>query len=221
MLKADLHIHTKEDPLHKGEISYSAKELIDHAAKLGYEILSITNHDKVTFSKKLASHAKKKGILLMPGIERTIKGKHVLIYNITQKQADKIKEFSDLKRLKNKLVIAAHPYFVLPCSLGKRLKENIELFDAIEYSSFCTAIINFNKKAMKVAKKHGKPIIGNSDAHYLTQFGNTYSLINAKKDKRSVIEAIKKGKIKLQTSPVSHYHFLKTAIKVLNPTRNL
>ena len=77
MLKADLHIHTKEDPVHHKDIKYTAKQLIDHAANQGYEVIAITCHNKVYYNKKIKEYAKKKGILLIPGIEKTIKRKHV------------------------------------------------------------------------------------------------------------------------------------------------
>ena len=98
-------------------------ELIDKAASFGYEVIAITNHDTVTFSKALADYALNKGVLLIPGIERKIKGKHVLIYDITQEEADSIKDFSDLRKIK-KLKIAAHPYFFIS-SLGKSFVKKI------------------------------------------------------------------------------------------------
>lgn len=224
MLKADLHIHTREDPYDSYRIKYSPKELIDYAASLGYKVLSITNHDMVCYNKELAHYAKGKGILLIPGIEKTIKRKHVLIYNITQEQADKVKGFEDLQEVRNKggVVVAAHPYFFIPCSLGKELIENIDVFDAVEYSSFCTVLVNFNKKAVKIAERYKKPIIGNSDTHNLLTLGYTYSLIDSKQDVDSVLDAIKKNRIELKTSYASHFCFLKTALTLsIAPFRRL
>jgi len=65
-LKTDLHIHTAEDP--RDNISYSARDMIDRAGELGFDVLSITNHNVVTYDEDLAAYAKKKGILLIPGI---------------------------------------------------------------------------------------------------------------------------------------------------------
>lgn len=67
MLKTDLHLHTKEDPFDKDHITYSAKALIAHAAELNFDVISITNHNRVTYSKKLKDYAGSKGILLIPG----------------------------------------------------------------------------------------------------------------------------------------------------------
>jgi len=78
-LKADLHLHTREaEPF----IAFDAYGLIDRAAREGFQVLSITNHDTLTFSDRLAAYARARGILLIPGAEATIEGRHVLLYNI-------------------------------------------------------------------------------------------------------------------------------------------
>lgn len=216
MLKADLHIHVQGDPRH--HIKYTAQQLIDRAAKLGFEVLAITNHDQVFYSKTLADYAQAKGILLIPGIEKTIKGNEVLIYNITQQEADEIKNFHDLRLLKNEkdiLVVAPHPYFFLPDCLGKNLKRYIHIFDGIEYSHFYNGLINRNKKAVKMAKKYNKAIIGTSDAHNWFQFNKTYTLIDAEKKTDLVIKALKERKCQLRTKPLSWFNFMKVPLKVL------
>ena len=80
-LKADFHMHTKDDPQDYKFVRHSAEELIDHAASLKFQVLSITNHDKITYSPYLREYAAHRGILLLPGAEATIEGKHVLIIN--------------------------------------------------------------------------------------------------------------------------------------------
>ena len=68
-LKADLHLHTRERDRF---IAYDARDLIDRAARSGFQVLSITNHDAVTFSADLEGYAWWSGILLFPGVEMTI-----------------------------------------------------------------------------------------------------------------------------------------------------
>ena len=70
MLKVDLHIHTSDDPIDR--IPYSTCTLIDHAAALGYDALAITLHDRQLDVRPLAARAAERGIVLIPGIERTI-----------------------------------------------------------------------------------------------------------------------------------------------------
>ena len=217
MLKADLHIHTHEDPNDGYKIKYSAKEFITVASKMGYDIIAITNHDAVYYNDEIAEFARRKGILLIPAIERTVEGKHVLIYNITKEEAEKIKTFEDLRKFKNKdnLIIAAHPYFLIS-SLGKKFLENIDIFDAVEYSFFFTRIINFNRKAVKIAKKYGKPVVGTSDLHNMKYFGFNYTLIDSQKHIPFIIKAIKKNKIELKVKHLSPFYFIRAGFGVFS-----
>src|SRR5712692_2307780 len=77
VLKTDLLLHTSEG---KSFIRYDARSLIDRAAREGYHVLSITNHDLVTVRQDLQAYASERRILLIPGVEATIEGKHVLLY---------------------------------------------------------------------------------------------------------------------------------------------
>lgn len=217
MLKADLHLHTSEDITHP-EIRYSAKELIEFAAKLGFNVISITNHYRVTYSNSLRKFAEKKGILLIPGAELRIKGKDVLAYNISKNDAKKVRTFEDLKKLKKKkniLVIAPHPFYVFS-SLGKELAKNIGIFDAIEYSHFYLKGLNImNRKAARFAHMHKKPLVGTSDAHHLWRMNFTYTLIDSDKNINSIINSIKKNKIRLVSRPLSLIAYLKVILWAL------
>ena len=216
MLKADLHLHVQGDPRH--HIKHTAQQLIDHAAKLNFKALSITNHDQLFYNQTLADYANSKGILLIPGIEKTIQGNEILIYNVTQEDVNKIKTLKDLEKIKfkkNIFTIAPHPFYLLPDCLGKNLQKYIHLFDAIEYCHFYHKLINRNKKAVKIAKKYNKPIVGTSDAHHLFQFNRTYTLINSKKDLSSVFNAIKNNQCQVVTQPLSLTKFIRVPLTTL------
>ncbi len=213
MLKSDFHIHTGEDPFDR--IKYSSKELINHAAKLGFEVLAITNHHKIHYSKKLADYAMKKGILLIPGVETHVAGKEVLLLNV--RKPGTVNNFSDLAELRkeNVVIIAPHPFYPTDSCLGKDLVRNIKYFDGIEYSHFYLKNFNiFNKKAVKIAKQHNKTMIGTSDTHSFYQFGKTYSLVDSNKDIDSVLEAIRKGKVEIKTKRLSYLALSKVSISL-------
>lgn len=201
-LKCDLHLHTKEDPRH--QLSYTAKELIDAAAGHGYDVLSITNHNIVTYNSDLAAYAEERGILLIPGVEATVMGKHVLIYGV-----DKMDEkwdsltFFDLKRLKaaGAFIVAPHPFYPNYNCLGNLVERFSTLFDAVEYSHLYTRKVNFNLKAQEFAKKHQIPILGLSDTHSLKQLNYTYTLLDADKDMNSIFQSIKEDKVTIVTRP--------------------
>ena len=201
-LKADLHLHTS-DCKKESTITYNAFQLIDRAAEKGFDVLSITNHDTITFSRRLEDYAEQKGILLLPGVELTINRKHVLAYNLSCR-IDKICGFNDLKRLKNPktLFIAPHPFFPSPASLGRDFIKWIDIFDAVELSHFYTRKFNFNKKALEAAERNNLPVVGSSDCHVPRQLGTTYSLIHAEKDRDSIIKAIKRGNVMPITKPL-------------------
>lgn len=201
-LKCDFHLHSKEDPRH--QLSYSAKELIDAAADSGYDVISITNHNTVTYNEDLVQYASDKGVLLIPGVEATVAGKHVLIYGVDgfEEKWDKL-TFFDLKRLKARgaFVVAPHPFYPNYNCLGGFLKRFSGLFDAVEYSHLYTKKVNFNLKAQKFAKSQGIPILGLSDAHSLKQLDFTYTLIDAEKDQESIFQAIKNKRTTIVTRP--------------------
>src|SRR4030066_973886 len=124
-LKADLHLHTAEDPLDR--VRYTAKELISRAADKGFDVISITNHHQMTFNQDLLSYAQKRGILLIPGIEMTIRRRHVLVLNPPPHK--KCSEFPSLSKLRRPetLIIAPHPYFPGTYSLNGYLLGHIGL----------------------------------------------------------------------------------------------
>ncbi|MFV1952001.1 MAG: PHP-associated domain-containing protein [Nitrospinota bacterium] len=214
-LKADLHIHTREDP--KERITYNAEELISLASDKGFDVISITNHNIITFNDHLRDYAEKKGILLIPGMEASIKGRHVLLINWDD-NGKEIKTFDEIRRYKNckNLVIAPHPYYPGAVSLKSRLVKHIDIFDAVEYSHFYLKWINFNSKGMRKAAEKGLPLIGTSDAHAPWQLETTYTFIHAeKKTVESVVDAVKAQKVEIITIPLKLRQTSKFCLRAL------
>ncbi len=200
-LRADLHVHTREA---EPSIAYSARDLIVRAARAGYRVLSITNHDTITYSDDLASFARDHDVLLIPGVEATVEGRHVLVYN-ADVEADKLRTFADLRRYRTPewLVAAPHPLFPASYCLRERLWQQIDLFDAIEFSHFYTPRIDFNRPAVKLAAAVGLPLLGTSDSHLDEQFGTTFSLIEADLSVESVLAAVKHGRLSIVSRPLT------------------
>jgi hypothetical protein len=199
-LKADLHLHTAEDPLDR--IRYTAKELISKAADEHFDVISITNHHRVTFNHDLLSYARERGILLIPGVEMTIHRRHVLVLNPPPHRI--CSDFLSLSKLcrQETLIVAPHPYFPGTYSLNGYLLKHLDLFDALEYCHFYSSMINFNQRALEVCQTFGFPLIGNSDAHFLSQLGTTYSLIDAEKNLDSIFAAIRGNRVEVVTRPL-------------------
>ena len=202
MLKVDFHTHTADDPL--DHIPYTTRELIDRAATLGYDALAITLHDKQLDLRPHLGYARERGVVLIPGMERTVEGRHVLLLNF-DRAAEGVQTFDDVRRLKERcggLVIAPHPFFPGPSLFGK-LEEHADLFDAVECNAMFTASINFNRFAERWARRHGKPLVGNGDVHRFEQFGSTYSLVDAEPNASAICAAVAAGRVTAVTNPLS------------------
>ncbi len=208
MLKLDFHMHSNEDPLDWPIITHNSFQLVDEAARLGYEVISLTLHETLHYPKALQNYAQKKNILLIPGMEATIEGKHVLVIN--PPLGTKIPyTFDELEKIRHEgaLTIAAHPFYPLETCLGPKLREHINVFDAIEHCHFYNRFINRNKKAIEIAEEYNKPLVANSDMHHFYQYNTNYTLVDAEKETDDILEAIRKNKLRLVTRPLNVYEF--------------
>jgi predicted metal-dependent phosphoesterase TrpH len=203
MLKVELHAHTADDPVDR--IPHTGVELIDRAAALGYGALAITLHERQLDLRRLAPYAAERGIILIPGVERTVQGRHVLLLNFKD-GAEQVRRFDDLARLKQRgrgLVIAPHPFFPTTSCLWGLLDRHRDLFDAVEYNAMFTSSVNFNRAAQRWAARHGKPLVGNGDIHRLHQLGTTYSLVDAIPDADAICAAIADGRVEVERTSLS------------------
>jgi predicted metal-dependent phosphoesterase TrpH len=203
MLKVELHTHTADDPVDR--IPHTTLELIDRAASLGYDALAITLHDRQLDLDRFTPYAAERGIVLIPGVERTIEGRHVLLLNFAT-GADQVRTFRDLERLKARqpgLVVAPHPFFPGTVCLSRELERHAHLFDAVECNAMYARGANFNRRAQRWARRHGKPLVGNCDVHRLWQLGPTYSLVDAPPDADAICAAIAAGRVRVESRPLS------------------
>jgi len=179
-IKVDLHIHTLDDP--KDAIDYSAHQLLERARALGFGVLAITLHDKVFDRAEVFADAAAMGILLLPAAEARLSGADAVLLNVTSEEVARLRDFDDLRELRERrgetiFSFAPHPFYVLGASIGERLIEEIDCFDAIELCHFHASWLNPNRRAEAVAKKYGKPLLATSDAHRLNAFGSHYTSI--------------------------------------------
>ncbi len=205
-LKAELHAHCNLDPIDYRGCAYSAEELIRAAARLGYQILAITCHNLDVWTRELSAYAASLGIVLIPGMEVTVEGqRHTLVYNFKSgaETLDSLDKIRNLSRT-DTLVVAPHPYFPSTKCLGRLLDRNIEIFDAIEISGFHAPAIDFNRRARRIATACNKPLIGNGDVHHLWQLGPTYTWIQAEPNLDAIIQAIKQGKTRVESTALSY-----------------
>lgn len=212
-LKIDFHTHTADDP--EDYIDYSSEALIDRAAALGFDAVAITNHGLVTTGRNgLAEYAASKNVLLIPGVELSLSNRHVVLLNPPFDGRPAIDRIEDLPsvRTDSTLVIAPHPFYPGLKCLRSKLVKHIDSFDAVEFSFFYSRLINPNKRAVRVAGRAGKPLVGSSDCHNIWQIGRTYSLVDADKNIASIIAAVKAGKVEVGTTPLSMGEMMRVAV---------
>jgi len=203
MLKVELHTHTSDDPVDC--IPHTIAGLIDRASELGYQALAITLHERQMDVAPFRSYAADRGVVLIPGIERSIEGRHVLLLNF-RKGTEEVETFEDLARLRQRepgLVVAPHPYFPARTCLHGYLDRYASLFDAVERNAMFTASLDFNVRAERWAARHGKPVVGNCDVHRLRQLGPTYSLVDAAWDPDAICASIAAGRVRVESRPLT------------------
>lgn len=204
MLKVDLHLHTADDPCDR--IPYTTDDAIDRAAELGFAAIAITLHDRQLDLRPFTAHAQERGILLIPGVERTISSRHVLLVNFPD-SAERVRNFDDVAALKDRyrdgLVIAPHPFFPLSNCLRELAVEHEELFDAVEFNGCYTRHVNFNRRAVRWARSCGRPLVGNSDAHRIQLLGRTYSSVDAEPEPAAICAALRAGRVEVRSQPLS------------------
>ena len=204
MLKVELHTHTDDDP--EDYIPYTVERLVDRAAELGYDAIAITLHNRQLDVEPYREYARSRDIVLIPGVERSICGRHTLLINFPPEAAEAVSTFDDLATLRTRsdgLVIAPHPYFLVPSCLRQELDRHPDLFDAVELHALYSRYVNFNTRAVAWARAHGKPLVGNGDVHRLGQLDTTWSLVDAEPDPDAICAAIKAGRVDVRTEPIS------------------
>lgn len=211
-IKVDLHIHTLDDP--KDVIDYSAHQLLERAKQLGFGVLAITLHDAVFDRPEVFADAARMGILLLSAAEVRLEGADVILLNVSASEVAALKNFEDVRKLRARrgssmFTIAPHPFYVLGGSIGARLFDEIDCFDAIELCHFHKGPFNPNWRAVRVARKYGKPMIATSDAHRLHAFGRHYTSIPRPRDLtiENVFAALRSGPVHLTSPPASFGDF--------------
>ncbi|HEX4668159.1 MAG TPA: PHP-associated domain-containing protein [Chthoniobacterales bacterium] len=211
-IKLDLHIHTLDDP--KDHLDYTAHQLLERARALGFGALAITLHDKVFDRPEVFADAAAMGILLIQAAEMRLEGADVVLLNVQPNDVENLDTFDDLRQLRARrgdslFSFAPHPFFVLGASIGGRLLQEIDCFDAVEICHFHKGWFDLNRRARAVAAAHGKPLLATSDAHRLQAFGAHYTTIPRPPQftVEAVLRALRQGPSRL-TSPPSTWRDL-------------
>lgn len=166
------------------------KELIFYAKKRGLDGVAITDHDRIDGALKMA---KKKDILIIPGIEvSSIKG-HVMGLNLYESIPKKLSASETVDKIHELggVAVACHPITFFRESLGRHTNSK---FDAVEVINASAIPFKYSVKGgKKLALLLQKPQIGGSDAHYAPEIGCAFTIVEAEADIEEIFKALKKG----------------------------
>ncbi|MBD3263306.1 PHP domain-containing protein [Candidatus Woesearchaeota archaeon] len=207
MLKLDLHVHTK----YSNDGFEEIVDLIKKAKKIGLDGFAITDHDTVAGLKEAKKLADKENFLIIPGIEIASKDGDIVALGINKKIPKNLSAKKTINKIHEMggIAIAAHPFGMLYHRNSVGILASELPFDAVE------AINSRCYSANNIAQKIDKTKIAGSDAHIKEELGRAYTLVNAKPNIKSILNAIKAGKTKpigksIRFTNVLQYAYIRT-----------
>lgn len=169
---ADLHLHT-----HHSDGQDSPADVLEWAARIGLDVIAITDHDAIEGALVAAELAggRRDGPQVIVGEEVSTRDGHVLALFIQELVPPDLSAAETVAAIHEQggIAIAAHPYWRTAnvdyrgrtYGVGDRIAELD--FDAVEVinGGFTPSMIGANRRAGWVAEALGRTQVGGSDAH--------------------------------------------------------
>ena len=92
--KLDLHVHTPKSICYSDK-SVTPEQIVDASITTGLEVIAITDHNTVEAIDDIRQIAKKKNLIVFPGIELSAKGGHVIAIFELDTPVEKLEGFLD------------------------------------------------------------------------------------------------------------------------------
>ena len=204
-LKLDLHLHS----IHSGEAFGTIEEIVLRAKSVGLDGFALTDHNSIAGNKEARRIAKKHGLIFIPACEIKSREGDIIALGIKKEIPEGLSAEETIARIHTQgaLAVAAHPFaiFLHPrCGVGKRVYDleldAIEVFNARTYRGNGNALQAANK--LKLAKTAG------SDAHTLEEIGNAYTVVDCRKNVKSVLGEIKAGRTEIFGKKAKRRHII-------------
>ncbi|MFZ2658166.1 MAG: PHP domain-containing protein [Victivallales bacterium] len=187
MIRLDMQVHS-----YHSYDSFSSPEAIAEAAREnGLDGFSITDHNvfRVDYARLRQKYP---GLIMIPGMEIGTELGDILLYFITKEiRTRKAEEAIDLAHEQGGIAVLAHPYhrrhYDYPEVILKKL-------DGIETRN--SHNIENSKSADELGRKCGKCVTGGSDAHFLFEIGNGFTLVDFDKSNTMDMQELKSAFLK-------------------------
>jgi len=200
----ELHAHSYHS--HRNKIKYdgiaSPCEMIKAAAAKKIDAIALTDHNSGLGWKEAKKTAKQQDIEFIPGEEIDTSDGHVLALNISDviMPGMSVEETVDKIHAQGGIAVASHPFDIkFDGTREKSLAcDALEAFNCINSERFA------NKRCMRFARLHNKPVTAGSDAHAPFMIGRGLTVVRADSLERALRE-IKNGRTELIASyqPIS------------------
>jgi predicted metal-dependent phosphoesterase TrpH len=163
-MKGDFHIHSHYSPDSLSDV----RTILKVSKKLGFDAISVTDHESLRGSLEAKGMAKEFGIEVVLGMEiNTDKGDILALYIGEEVKETIWDEVIDAVHSQGGITVIPHPF------RGHRdVRAISERVDLIEVHNG-RGSVEENKNSLEMALELKKPILAGSDAHFWTEIGNS------------------------------------------------
>lgn len=192
-MRLDLHIHSRYSP----DSKLDPVDIVRVARSRGLDGIAITDHNATEGAAKAWDYAKGVGVTVIRGTEVSTNRGHVLAYGITKQIPRDLSPGETVDRIlaQGGVPVAAHPYRFWS-GLGE--EETIAAtFAAYEVRNART-LRGGNAKAAALAATRGVAGTGGSDAHFLGEVGQAFTVVADASSEVEALEALHRGTVRAE-----------------------
>ncbi|TET20360.1 PHP domain-containing protein [Candidatus Bathyarchaeota archaeon] len=185
-LKIDLHVHTR----YSYDSTITLDEIVAYSQKRGLDGVAITDHDVVEGALKLVQKVKE--LVVIPGVEVTTSRGHVLALNITRPIPTELSPLETIQMIHEAggIAVAAHPT-VFYKGLRGQINSNFDAVEVVNASAFPFFLSTYLSR--KLALRLDLPQTAGSDAHYASEIGFAYTVVDTDPEVDEIVHAIRNG----------------------------
>lgn len=211
----DLHSHT----LYSKDSLSDPFELVKTAKKIGLQGLAITDHNTIDGYEKVRNE---KELFIICGEEiNTDKGEIIALFLNERIKPGKIEEVLDSIKEQDAFCFIPHPFDQFrkkrmdPVNIEDKILKRINGIEV--YNSRSVNWKEDSKKALEFAEKKKKTMVAGSDAHFLSEIGNSFTILPECSELEEARKKLFSGETKVNGKQSSiFYHAGTKIIKFMN-----
>lgn len=174
----DLHIHSRFSFDSNAEIEHIIEKLVEKK----YYGFSITDHNTVAHIEYIQK-LNLPGLVFIPGIEYTVEGFDLLLYNIYELPPENFSlvQVEEFVKSRNGVIVLAHParYFISISSTLLKCIDGLEVINPRYQKLSIQLEKTYKINITQWCQKQKKALFANSDSHNLKDIGKVGTYISA------------------------------------------